>query len=121
MTSNSGPFLMTAQSSSVRRSEVGSAQCKSSSTSTVGPLETSLETTVATASKVARCNCSALSCARTALFSRWSIPMTTKRSAAHSLSGSLPKMAFRLLSRAARTVSWFSSRATPAHTESNCW
>ena len=68
---------------------------KSSSTSTVGPLETSLDTTAPTASKVARCNCSALSCARTALFSPWSIPIATKRSAVHSSVGAHPEDGFQ--------------------------
>ena len=60
----SGPSLATFASSSVSRSDVGSAQCRSSKTKTVGPLPTSCATKARIAAKVARWSPSGLSRAR---------------------------------------------------------
>ena len=61
---NRGPSPASAASSSVSRNDMGSAQCRSSRTSTVGPLPTSRATTAPTAAKVARWSPSGLSRAR---------------------------------------------------------
>lgn len=64
--SNRGVSSASAAISSVRRNEVGSDQCRSSSTSTVGPLSANRATTARTAAKVARWRPSGLSPARRA-------------------------------------------------------
>ena len=58
---NSVPSRVSAASSWVRRNDVGSAQCRSSSARTVGPLATSRASTARTAAKLARCRPSGLS------------------------------------------------------------
>ena len=113
--------MATEQSSSVRRSEVGSAQCRSSNTSTVGPWATSLAKTVRMASKVARCNCSGVSFLRAVVDLPGPIPITIESSPARSSPASVPKTAFSPLSSPALTTSSLSSGAMPAQAESNCW
>ena len=52
----SGPSLARVARSSVRRNEVGSAQCRSSKANTVGPKEARRDTTARRALKVSRCS-----------------------------------------------------------------
>ena len=117
--SNRGVSCASAASSSVSRSDVGSAQCKSSSTRTVGPFAASLVITARTEAKVARWNPSGLNPARRTPSARVRNPIMWARKAVCSTSPA--NTAFMARSSAGRTTSSPSSRATPVQADNNCW